>query len=239
MKDSKVKIPTHIAIIMDGNGRWAKKRGLPRYWGHRKGVEAVRTTVRACGEFGVKYLTLYVFSSENWQRPASEVNKLMQLLQELLVKEEPELNKNNVRVKAIGQLDRLPDKVRKNLEYLINKTQNNTGLVLVLALSYGSRTEIADAIKRIPIEDIKNLTSEDLRQYLYAPEIPDPDLLIRTGGEIRLSNFLLWQSAYTELYFTDVLWPDFDKKELWQAIQDFSKRKRRFGRVPEYETTER
>lgn len=239
MKELKVKIPTHIAIIMDGNGRWAKKRRLPRYWGHRKGVEAVRTTVRACVEFGVKYLTLYVFSSENWQRPASEVNKLMQLLQELLVKEEPELNKNNVKVKAIGQLDRLPDKVRKNLEYLINKTQNNTGLVLVLALSYGSRTEIADAIKKVPIEDIRNLTSEDFRQYLYAPEIPDPDLLIRTGGEIRLSNFLLWQSAYTELYFTDVLWPDFDKKKLWQAIEDFSKRKRRFGRVSEYETTEK
>ncbi|MEO0092250.1 MAG: isoprenyl transferase [candidate division WOR-3 bacterium] len=235
MKDSSIKIPDHIAIIMDGNGRWAKKRGLPRYFGHRKGVEAVRTTVRACAEFGVKYLTLYVFSSENWQRPASEVNKLMQLLQELLIKEEPELNKNNVKVKAIGQIERLPAKVRENLNYLIDKTQNNTGLVLVLALSYGSRSEIVDAIKKIPIKEIKNLTSEDLRQYLYDPEIPDPDLLIRTGGEIRLSNFLLWQSAYTELYFTDVLWPDFNKKELWKAIEDFSKRKRRFGRVSEYE----
>ncbi len=235
MKDSSIKIPNHIAIIMDGNGRWAKKRGLPRYFGHRKGVEAVRTTVRACAEFGVKYLTLYVFSSENWQRPASEVNKLMQLLQELLIKEEPELNKNNVKVKAIGQIERLPAKVRENLNYLIDKTQNNTGLVLVLALSYGSRSEIVDAIKKIPIKEIKNLTSEDFRQYLYDPEIPDPDLLIRTGGEIRLSNFLLWQSAYTELYFTDVLWPDFNKKELWKAIEDFSKRKRRFGRVSEYE----
>ncbi|MCX7784860.1 MAG: isoprenyl transferase [candidate division WOR-3 bacterium] len=239
MKDSSIKIPSHIAIIMDGNGRWAKKRGLPRYFGHRKGVEAVRTTVKACAEFGIKYLTLYVFSSENWERPASEVNKLMQLLQELLVKEEPELNKNNVKVKAIGQLDRLPTEVRKNLDYLINKTQNNTGLVLVLALSYGSRAEIADAIRKIPANEIKNLTSDNFRQYLYDTELPDPDLLIRTGGEKRLSNFLLWQSAYTELYFTDVLWPDFNKKELWKAIEDFSKRKRRFGRISEYETSEK
>lgn len=237
MKNKTIKlpenIPTHIAIIMDGNGRWAKKRALPRFYGHKKGVDSVRNIVRASAEFGIKYLTLFVFSSENWERPESEVNKLMKMLEELLLKEEPELNKNNVRVKAIGQLWRLPEKVRENLNYMIDKTKDNTGLVLVLALSYGARNEIIDAVKKLSQEkkDLTDLTSDDFRSYLYDPEIPDPDLLIRTAGEKRISNYLLWQSAYTEFYFTDVLWPDFDKKELLAAIEDYSKRKRRFGKI--------
>jgi undecaprenyl diphosphate synthase len=226
-------IPTHIAIIMDGNGRWAKKRGLPRFYGHKKGVDSVRNIVRASTEFGIKYLTLYVFSSENWQRPESEIKKLMGLLQELLLKEEPELNKNNVKVRAIGQIGQLPEKVRDNLNYMINQTKNNTGLVLVLALSYGGRNEIIDAIKEVSQQEqnLSKLTSEEFRKHLYDPQIPDPDLLIRTAGEKRISNYLLWQSAYAELYFTDVLWPDFDKKELLVAIEDYSKRKRRFGKI--------
>lgn len=228
-----VNIPVHVAIIMDGNGRWAKKRGLPRFFGHRKGVDSVRKIVRASAEFGIKYLTLYVFSSENWERPQSEINKLMKLLEELLIKEEPELNKNNVRVRAIGQIERLPQKVQDSLNYMINKTKDNTGLVLVLALSYGGRNEIIDAIKKIAREkkDFAVLTSEEFRNYLYDSLLPDPDLLIRTAGEMRISNYLLWQSAYTEFYFTEVLWPDFDKKELLAAIEDYSQRKRRFGKV--------
>lgn len=218
---------------MDGNGRWAKKRGLPRFFGHRKGVDSVRKIVRASAEFGIKYLTLYVFSSENWERPQSEINKLMKLLEQLLIKEEPELNKNNVRVRAIGQIERLPQKVQDSLNYMINKTKDNTGLVLVLALSYGGRNEIIDAIKKIAREkkDFAVLTTEEFRNYLYDSLLPDPDLLIRTAGEMRISNYLLWQSAYTEFYFTDVLWPDFDKKELLAAIEDYSQRKRRFGKV--------
>ncbi len=230
-------IPAHIAIIMDGNGRWAKKRGLPRVFGHKKGVDSVRNIVRASAEFGIKYLTLYVFSSENWQRPENEIKQLMKLLEDLLIKEEPELNKNNVRVRSIGQLERLPDKVRENLNYMIDKTKNNTGLVLVLSLSYGGRNEIIDAIKKLDKEkkNLEVLTPEEFAKYLYDPTIPDPDLMIRTAGEKRTSNYLLWQSAYTELYFTDVLWPDFDKSELFLAIEDYSKRKRRFGRVLDIE----
>ena len=230
-------IPTHIAIIMDGNGRWAKKRGLPRFYGHKKGVDSVRNVIRASAEFGVRYLTLYVFSSENWQRPENEIKQLMKLLEGLLIKEEPELNKNNVRVRAIGQIERLPLKVRENLNYMIDKTKDNTGLVLILSLSYGGRDEIIDAIKKIgrAKRNFDELTSEEFSRYLYDPTIPDPDLMIRTAGEKRISNYLLWQSAYTEFYFTDVLWPDFNKNELFNAIEDYSKRKRRFGRVLEIE----
>lgn len=227
------KIPYHIAIIMDGNGRWARRRGLPRFYGHKKGVDSVRNIVRAAAEFGVKYLSLYVFSSENWQRPASEINKLMTLLQELLLKEEPELSKNNVTVRAIGQIWKLPQSVQDNLNYLIDKTKNNSGLVLVLAISYGGRNEIIDAIKKIARDkiDFNNLTSNEFQKYLDQPSLPDPDLLIRTAGEKRISNYLLWQSAYTELYFTDVLWPDFGKKELLMAIEDYALRKRKFGGI--------
>ncbi len=234
-KDHKLpdNIPTHVAIIMDGNGRWARKRGLPRFYGHKKGVDSIRNIVRASAEFGIKYLTLYVFSSENWERPKSEVDRLMRLLQESLIKEEPELNKNNVKVRAIGQVERLPEGVRKNLNYMIQKTANNTGLVLVLALSYGGRNEIIDAIKKLgnKEKDLSKITSEEFGKYLYDPEIPDPDLMIRTAGEKRFSNYLLWQSAYAEFYYTEALWPDFDKKELLKAIEDYSHRKRRFGRL--------
>lgn len=227
------KIPTHIAIIMDGNGRWARKRGLPRFYGHKKGVDAVRNIVRACAEFGIKYLTLYVFSQENWSRPQTEIDKLMKLLEELLLKEEPELNKNNVQVRSIGQTWQLPEVVQKNLEYLCNQTKNNTGLVLTLALSYGGRNEIIDAIKKIFFAqvDLSDFTTQSFQKYLYASDLPDPDLLIRTAGEKRVSNFLLWQIAYTEFYFTDVLWPDFNKKELLKAIEDYSQRKRKFGGI--------
>ncbi|MEO0119202.1 MAG: isoprenyl transferase [candidate division WOR-3 bacterium] len=231
------KIPTHIAIIMDGNGRWAKKRNLPRYFGHRAGVDSVREVVRNCAKLGIKYLTLFVFSTENWERPKREVNALMGLLKKLLKSEAKELNENNVRVKAIGQIEKLPKDVKKNLEELIELTRNNTGLTLVLSLSYGGRQEILDAIKKILKKKLEpeKLNEEEFRKFLYDPEIPDPDLLIRTGGEYRISNFLLFQSAYTEFYFTKTLWPDFREKDLLLAIEDYQKRKRKFGRVLEFE----
>lgn len=231
------KIPAHIAIIMDGNGRWAKERNLPRYFGHRAGVESVREVVRSCAKLGVKYLTLFVFSTENWERPKREVNALMNLLKKLLKSEAKELNENNVRVKAIGQIERLPSEVRKNLEELLSLTKDNTGLTLVLSLSYGGRQEILDAVRKILENRIRpeNLDEKEFRRFLYDPEIPDPDLLIRTGGEYRISNFLLFQSAYTEFYFTPTLWPDFREKDLLLAIEDYKKRKRRFGRVLEFE----
>ncbi|MEO0088994.1 MAG: isoprenyl transferase [candidate division WOR-3 bacterium] len=231
------KIPTHIAIIMDGNGRWAKKRNLPRYFGHRAGVDSVREVVRNCAKLGIKYLTLFVFSTENWERPKREVNALMGLLKKLLKSEAKELNENNVRVKAIGQIEKLPKDVKKNLEELIELTRNNTGLTLVLSLSYGGRQEILDAIKKILKKNLEpeKLNEEEFRKFLYDPEIPDPDLLIRTGGEYRISNFLLFQSAYTEFYFTKTLWPDFREKDLLLAIEDYQKRKRKFGRVLEFE----
>ncbi|MCS7249377.1 MAG: isoprenyl transferase [candidate division WOR-3 bacterium] len=230
-------IPTHIAIIMDGNGRWAKERNLPRYFGHQAGVESVREVVRSCAKLGVKYLTLFVFSTENWERPKKEVNALMNLLKKLLKSEAKELNENNVRVKAIGQIERLPEEVRKNLEELIELTKNNTGLTLVLSLSYGGRQEILDGIKKILESKLtpEKLDEKEFRKFLYDPEIPDPDLMIRTGGEYRISNFLLFQSAYTEFYFTKTLWPDFREKDLLLAIEDYKKRKRKFGRISEFE----
>ncbi len=231
------KIPTHIAIIMDGNGRWAKERNLPRYFGHQAGVESVREVVRNCAKLGIKYLTLFVFSTENWERPKREVNALMDLLKKLLKSEAKELNENNVRVKAIGQIERLPKEVKKNLEELIELTKDNTGLTLVLSLSYGGRQEIVEAVKKILKKKLEpeKLNEEEFRKFLYDPEIPDPDLLIRTGGEYRISNFLLFQSAYTEFYFTKTLWPDFREKDLLLAIEDYKKRKRKFGRILEFE----
>ncbi len=230
MKD---KIPAHICIIMDGNGRWAKKRGLPRIMGHNQGVKAVRKIVKHCGKIGVKYLTLYTFSTENWQRPEKEVNELMKMLKNLAVKEKEELKKNNVRVKVIGRLNLLPEEVRDNLFTLVKETEDRTGLTLILAISYGGRQEIIDGIKKFIKSGEKDIDEEKFRNFLYAPEIPDPDLLIRTGGEKRISNFLLWQIAYSELYFTDTLWPDFNEKELEKAIEDYRNRERRFGRVKE------
>jgi undecaprenyl diphosphate synthase len=224
---------------MDGNGRWAKSRGLPRTAGHRAGTDATRNIVRACGELGINYLTIYVFSAENWGRPRQEVAMLMDLLVEMTRREIRDLNKNNVRLHAIGDLSRLPPKTRAELVAGIEATKGNTGLNLVLAVSYGGRAEIIEGVKKFARDALKNpsvidgLNEESFKSYLYTAAFPDPELVIRTGGDKRMSNFLLWQSAYTELYITDVLWPDFDKACLEQAIADFNKRERRFGKVKE------
>jgi undecaprenyl diphosphate synthase len=233
------KLPRHIAIIMDGNGRWAKNRGNKRIFGHQHAVKAVRETVEAAAELGVKYLTLYAFSTENWNRPRSEVNALMSLLVNTLHEETKTLTKNNIRLRAIGDLEDLPKQVLNNLKKCLKITEANTGLSLILALSYSGRWEIVDAIKKIMKEMDHNktnpdeLTAEDFAGWLQTKDIPDPELLIRTSGEYRISNFLLWQIAYTELYFTDTLWPDFNKEELYKAICDYQKRERRFGMTSE------
>lgn len=234
-----VKVPQHIGIIMDGNGRWAKQRGLPRTAGHRAGTDATRAIVRACGELGVSYLTTYVFSAENWGRPTIEVSMLMDLLVEMTRREIASLNENNVRLHAIGDLSRLPPKTRKELIAGIEETQKNTGLNLILAVSYGGRSEIVNAAKAFAAAAIKDNSLLDkldeslFSSYLYTRNIPDPELIIRTGGDIRISNFLIWQAAYAELYVTDTLWPDFNKESLVTAIEDFNKRDRRFGKVKE------
>ena len=239
----KEKLPRHIAIIMDGNGRWATSRGNVRVFGHQNGVESVRQTVEAAGELGVEYLTLYAFSTENWNRPRSEVDALMGLMVHAIQDETENLHKNNVRLTAIGELDDLPQNVRKQLQSAMDYTAQNTGLNLVIALSYSGRWEITSAIKKI-IDDVKSgdldvasIDSCIIETYLNTYNIPDPELLIRTSGERRISNFMLWQLAYTELYFTPVLWPDFRKKDLYEAIIDFQRRDRRFGRVKEQAKT--
>lgn len=234
-----MNVPKHIGIIMDGNGRWARGRGLLRTAGHRAGTDATREIVRACGELGVSYLTVYVFSAENWGRPTIEVSMLMDLLVEMTRREIKNLNENNVRLKAIGDMDRLPKKTRAELLKGIGETAGNTGLTLILAISYGGRSEIVNAAKRMARDAAENpgildkLDEETFSKYLYTAEIPDPELIIRTGGDCRISNFLLWQAAYAEIYITDTLWPDFDKAALVKAIEDFSRRDRRFGRVKE------
>ena len=231
------KLPGHIAVIMDGNGRWAKDRGKPRIFGHRAGLESVREVVRTCSDVGIGYLTLYTFSVENWKRPKEEVDALMQMLVELLRDEVKEMNERNVKILVIGRIQDLPSYVQKELQNAIQTTCKNTGLKLVVALSYGGRSEMVDAAKQITEEVLKGtfktdqLTEETFRDYLYDPTIPDPDLLIRTSGEVRISNFLLWQLAYAEIWITDVYWPDFRKDELFQAILDYQKRERRFGGV--------
>ena len=232
-------LPIHIAVIMDGNGRWARKQNAERVFGHKNGVNAVRETVEACAELGVKYLTLYAFSSENWQRPKSEVDALMRLLVESLNAERENLNKNNIRLKAIGNLDSLPDDCYQKLMDIIQDTANNTGLNLVLALSYSSRWEITEAVKKIADKvvagslKLEDITEDTVSKHLCTNEIPDPELLIRTSGEHRISNYLLWQIVYAELYFTPVLWPDFCKEDLYKAILDFQGRERRFGKTSE------
>jgi undecaprenyl diphosphate synthase len=234
-----MNIPRHIGVIMDGNGRWAKQRGLPRTAGHRAGTDAIKRVVEACGELGISYLTTYVFSAENWGRPSKEVAMLMDLLVEMTRREIDNLHKNNVRLRAIGDLSRLPPKTRQELIKGMEVTSTNSGLNLILAISYGGRSEIVNAAKEIArkaVEDpsvIDNLDESAFSGYLYTMGIPDPELIIRTSGECRISNFLLWQAAYAELYITDVLWPDFDKKCLIAAIEDFNKRDRRFGKVKE------
>lgn len=230
--------PTHVAVIMDGNGRWAKARGLPRVFGHRAGADAVREVVMGCRELGVRYLTLYAFSSENWKRPASEVGDLMELLRLYIRRELDELDRNGVRIRIIGDRSRLPADIVDLVERAETVTADNRELNLIVALNYGSHNEILQACRRIA-EQVKagELQPEQIdetlfRRYLLTADIPDPDLLIRTSGEQRLSNFLLWQSAYTELVFVDTLWPDFRRKDLAEAIDEFHRRERRFGATP-------
>lgn len=223
------RLPAHIAIIMDGNGRWAKKRGLPRAAGHRAGAMIVEDMAEACSKIGVKALTLYAFSTENWSRPAAEVSLLMDLLCDFLDKKREKMRANNIRLAAIGRIDALPEKARARLEKTISALSSNTGLVLSLALNYGSRQEIADAVKRAQADGIKDITEADINARLYTSSLPEVDLIIRTSGEKRLSNFLLWQAAYAEFYFTETFWPDFKAQQLFEAIADYQKRDRRFG----------
>ena len=233
----KENLPKHIAITMDGNGRWAEQKGKFRVFGHQNGVKAVRETVETAAEIGIKYLTLYAFSTENWKRSEKEVNALMTLLISTINKETETLMENDICLRAIGNLQQLPNKCKQELEQAIEKTKNNTRMTLILALSYSGRWEIVNAINSI-LEERKNnlpteITEETFQQYLSTKSVPDPELLIRTSGEKRISNFLLWQIAYTELYFTDTLWPDFRKKDLISAIIDYQKRERRFGKSGE------
>lgn len=235
----KNNIPQHIAIIMDGNGRWAKNHLQPRVFGHKKGVVSVKSVVEGAAEIGVKHLTLYAFSTENWKRPKFEVTALMQLLVSTITNEINELHKNNVRLSAIGNLSNLPTECYNELMRAIEKTQENEGLNLILALSYSSKWEISEAVKKIAEEvvsenvNVDDINEELLTKYLSTSSVPDPELLIRTSGECRISNFLLWQIAYSELYFTNTLWPDFRKENLFQAIMDYQNRERRFGLTSE------
>ncbi len=235
----KSKLPEHVAIIMDGNGRWAKQRGNKRVFGHKNGVKAVRNVVEAAGEIGIKYLTLYAFSTENWNRPMFEVNALMSLFITAVKNEGKKLMQNNVKLSAIGQLSSLPEDVQDNLNDIIEKTKNNTGLNLILAISYSSRQEITEMVKKISVKLLNNeiaeneITEELVASNLQTANIPDPEMLIRTSGEFRISNFLLWQISYSELYFSEVLWPDFSKQNFFEAIINFQNRERRFGKTSE------
>jgi undecaprenyl diphosphate synthase len=233
---SDLKIPQHIAIIMDGNARWAKSKNLPLQVGHKIGSENVRKICEACIEIGVKNLTLYAFSSENWNRPADEVNYLMKLLDEYLEKETKPLAEKGVKILISGNLKKLPESTKSKIDRIQEETKNNQSLTLNVAFSYGSRQEIVDAARKIALEvsmnklSLEQITEESFSQNLYHPEIPDPDLLIRTAGDLRLSNFLLWQAAYAELYFVETYWPNFNKENLLQAILEFNKRERRYGK---------
>jgi len=232
-------LPKHLAIIMDGNGRWAKQQGLLRAFGHEKGTKSVRVTVETCAKLGIENLTLYAFSTENWNRPKLEVDTLMKLLISSLKKEFDTLQKNNIRLNCIGNINLLPEKAKKELLTVIDKTKNNNRMTLTLALSYGSREELLNAIKIISDKVKNNIISIDtidesiINQHLYTHDLPDVDLVIRTSGEHRISNFLLWQIAYAEFYFTDVLWPDFKEDDLYEAIISYQKRERRFGKTSE------
>jgi undecaprenyl diphosphate synthase len=239
----KEKLPHHIAIIMDGNGRWAKKRNLERIVGHQKGIESAREIVKFCREAGIKVLTLYAFSIENWRRPTKEVQALMYLLKKHIVKESKELLKNNICLKTIGNIDDMPPSVVRILNETVEKTKTCRGMIVNVALSYGGRDEIIRAIKKI-VQAVKqgNLKEDDITEdifsnYLFTKDLPDPDLLIRTSGEMRLSNFLLWQMAYTEIYVTEILWPDFKREDMVRALINYQRRERRFGRISEQLTT--
>ena len=242
IKDSiidKNNIPKHIAIIMDGNGRWAKVHSLPRIAGHKEGIVSVRAITKICGDIGVKHLSLYTFSSENWRRPKNEVKALMRLLLLTIRREIKDLNKNNVRLTTIGNMGDLPDDARKGMEEGLKITENNSGLNLILALSYGGRQEILKMVQSIARKAVngelepEKLSESDIVNELDTAKIPDPDLLIRTGGELRISNFLLWQIAYSEIYVTDIYWPEFREKELLDAVAEFQARERRFGHISE------
>jgi len=233
----KERLPRHVAIIMDGNGRWADKRNLPRSAGHRAGIEPIRPLVELCGELGIEVLTLYTFSAENWKRPVREVSSIMKLLLEQLRGQTPELNKNNVRLRVTGNIKGLPRRVVREIDRSLDATKDNTGLILNLALNYGGRQEIVQAVRAI-IVDVNagklktNDVDEDIfARYLYTSGLPDPDLLVRTGNEMRISNFLLWQSAYTEIYVADLFWPDFRREDFLLALLSYQKRKRRFGGI--------
>lgn len=237
MDNKIINVPNHLAIILDGNGRWAKSRGLSRTEGHKEGVKNLEMLIEECKGLNIRYLTLYVFSTENWKRPAFEVNNLMLLLNKYLIEKVEILSKENIKLNVIGELEGLPSKTRKLIKHVMEITKDNSRLVLSLAINYGSRSEIVSGVKRLAFELLNgDLSIDDINEilfsnYLYTNNIPDPDLLIRTSGEYRLSNFLLWQCAYTEFWYTDILWPDFKKENLYEAIEDFSRRKRRFGRV--------
>jgi undecaprenyl diphosphate synthase len=238
-KIDKRKLPAHVAIIMDGNGRWARKKGKPRAFGHQNAVSAVRAATEAAAELGIKYLTLYAFSTENWNRPKIEIEALMSLLSNTIDSEINTLLKNNIQFKIIGNIELLPIPLQKKINSALQRTQHCTGLKLVIALSYSSRWEIVEAAKKFATlcvkgtKDPDNLTNREFANYLKTSSMPDPELLIRTSGEFRLSNFLLWQIAYTELHFTEVLWPDFSKNDFFKAIIDFQARERRFGMTSE------
>jgi undecaprenyl diphosphate synthase len=235
--EARGQLPQHVAIIMDGNGRWAKQRHLPRIEGHRQGAESARAIIRAAGDLGINYLTLYAFSAENWNRPKDEVDALMKYLIHYLKSETPDLNRNNVRLDAIGQIYRLPENVQEQLKKSIATLAKNNGLTLVLALSYGGRNEIVEAMRGIA-EKVRrgqlepaDITEQTVSQHLWTRHLPDPDLLIRTSGEMRVSNFLLWQISYAEFVITPTLWPDFRKPQLYAALEEYAKRHRRFGGV--------
>lgn len=236
--NEKMPVPAHVAIIMDGNGRWAQKRGMPRVSGHNAGMKSLKATVRACGELGIDYLTVYAFSTENWKRPEDEVSGIFKIMVFYIKKELKELNEENVRVNVIGEWDAIPEDARKSLITAVETTKDNTGLVFTIALNYGGRREIVDAVKALAadkvaagktIESLTDITEEELGSYMNTGNMPDPDIIIRTGGEMRLSNFLLWQCAYSEFIFTDVFWPDFDKAELIKCIEIYNNRHRRYG----------
>ncbi len=230
MENNKI-LPRHVAVIMDGNGRWAKKRGLPRSYGHKVGTENVRKIVKYCSKMGIEYLTVYAFSTENFKRPKDEVSTLMKLLVEYFNKETEELRQNGVRLNVIGDISTFAPVVQEAINNGIEKTKDCNDLVFTIALAYGSRAEIVRAVKMIKEDGIENITEETISKYLYTFDMPDPDLIIRTSGEERLSNFLMYQAAYSEFYFTDCLWPDFDEKEFDKALEEYSKRNRRFGGV--------
>ena len=235
------KVPTHVAIIMDGNGRWASKRGLPRLAGHHAGTENLRRIIRASVEFGIKFLTIYAFSTENWNRPREEVDGLMRILEEVIEKELKELHEQGVQVRHLGRLDQLSALLQKKVADAVELTKNNSQLIINIAFNYGGRDELVQAVQRIIRDDIpaENITPELLSSYLYTAGLPDPDLIIRTSGELRISNFLIWQAAYSEWYVTPTLWPDFGREEFHKALAEFSRRERRYGKVtaPEYVET--